>query len=57
MDALICVVEPCMVEGIAVEQMAWPVVVECVRAFKLAGLVEKKFRAARALTRLISSSL
>lgn len=42
---------------IAIEQMAWPVVVECVRAFKLAGLVEKKLRVARAFTRLNSSSL
>jgi hypothetical protein len=46
-----------MVECIAVEQMAWPVVVECVRAFKLAGLVEKKLWVARAFTRLNSSSL
>jgi hypothetical protein len=46
-----------MFDGIAVEQMAWPVMVECVRAFKLAELVEKKFWVARALTRLNSSSL
>jgi hypothetical protein len=42
-----------MVEGIAA---GLAVVVECVRAFKLAGLVEKKFRVPRAFTRLDSSS-